>query len=52
MICGFKTILGLYKGLKGAKFFETPDFMNKFCEFFDLNNDFIIENEEQNFMML
>ena len=45
-----KEIMPRIKGIKGAKLLETPDFMNKLCEFFDLNNDFIIENEEQNFM--
>jgi Derlin-2/3 len=45
-----KEILPRIKGLNGIKLLETPEFIIKLCEFFDLNNDFIIENEEPNLM--
>ena len=45
-----KEILPRIKSLNGLKLLETPNFLIKFCEFFDLNNDFIIENEDPNLM--
>ena len=46
----FLLILPRIKGLNGTKLLETPIFMIKLCDFFDLNNDFIIENEDPNLM--
>ena len=45
-----KEILPRIKGLNGIKLLETPGIFNTLCEFFDLNNDFIIENEDPNLM--
>ena len=45
-----KEILPRIKGLNGIKLLETPGIFNSLCEFFDLNNDFIIENEDPNLM--
>ena len=45
-----KEIMPRIKGIKGVKLLETPNFMNKICEILDLNNDFIIENEDPNLM--
>ena len=45
-----KEILPRIKSLNGLKLLETPNAIVKLCEALDLNNDFIIENEEPNFM--
>ena len=45
-----KEIMPRIKGLNGLKILETPGFIMRLCEVFDLNNDFIIENEDPNLM--
>ena len=45
-----KEILPRIKGLNGIKLLETPGIFVKLCEVLDLNNDFIIENEDPNLM--
>ena len=45
-----KDILPRIKGVKGIKLLETPKFIQKFCDIFQLNNDYIIEIEDANLM--
>ena len=45
-----KEILPRIKGVKGIKLLETPKIVQKVCDVFQLNNDFIIEIEDQNVM--
>ena len=46
-----KDILPRIKGVKGVKLLETPQFVQKICDIFHLNNDFIIEFEDANVMI-
>ena len=46
-----KDILPRIKGVKGVKLLETPKFVQKICDIFHLNNDFIIEFEDANVMI-
>ena len=46
-----KDILPRIKGVKGVKLLETPKFIQKICDIFNLNNDYIIEIEDANLML-
>ena len=46
-----KDILPRIKGVKGVQLLETPKFIQKICDIFNLNNDYIIEIEDANLML-
>ena len=45
-----KEILPRIKGVKGLKLLETPKVIQKLCDCLQLNNDYIVEIEDANFM--
>ena len=45
-----KEILPRIKGVKGLKLLETPKFIQKICDIFKLNNDYIVEMEDANLL--
>jgi Derlin-2/3 len=59
LICGIivghvyffiREILPRIKGVNGIKLLNTPTFFQKMCDMLKLNNDFIIDNEDDNFI--
>jgi hypothetical protein len=44
----FKDILPRIKRAKKKQFLKTPNFIKKFCDVLNLNNEFILEAENEN----